>query len=226
MSKALERLFNGIIKENPTFVLILGMCPTLAVTTCAINGLGMGLTTTAVLIMSNILISLLRKIIPDGVRSPSPAVSRDVKRGVMSVATSRTCALYATEGSFSAGVLSVENQGGEATVWATSLDEKPIERSCRLLVVRLGDIQSEGTVFADATCRKVLNWGSGYCMERGRSLISLRHDRPCAVWNLDISGRRRSRVAASWQDGRISFVADVAANPNEASFAYELVELP
>lgn len=167
-----------------------------------------------------------RGIIPDGVRSPSPAVSRDVKRGVMSVATSRTCALYATEGSFSAGVLSVENQGGEATVWATSLDEKPIERSCRLLVVRLGDIQSEGTMFADATCRKVLNWGSGYCMERGRSLISLRHDRPCAVWSLDISGRRRSRVAASWQDGRISFVADVAANPNEASFAYELVELP
>lgn len=71
MSKALERLFNGIIKENPTFVLILGMCPTLAVTTCAINGLGMGLTTTAVLIMSNILISLLRKIIPDGVRIPA-----------------------------------------------------------------------------------------------------------------------------------------------------------
>lgn len=63
-----ERLLNGIIKENPTFVLMLGMCPTLAVTTSAVNGIGMGLTTTAVLAASNLLISLLRKFIPDGVR--------------------------------------------------------------------------------------------------------------------------------------------------------------
>jgi len=66
-----ERLYNGLIKENPTFVLMLGMCPTLAVTTSAINGLGMGLSTTAVLIMSNMIISLLRKVIPDKVRMPA-----------------------------------------------------------------------------------------------------------------------------------------------------------
>lgn len=71
MNKYLERLYNGIIKENPTFVLILGMCPTLAVTTSAVNGAGMGLTTTVVLIMSNFIISLLRKIIPDRVRVPA-----------------------------------------------------------------------------------------------------------------------------------------------------------
>ena len=65
-----ERRVNGIIKENPTFVLVLGMCPTLAVTTSAINGIGMGLTTTVVLAMSNLMISLLRKFIPDGVRMP------------------------------------------------------------------------------------------------------------------------------------------------------------
>ncbi|MBE6557854.1 MAG: electron transport complex subunit E [Ruminococcaceae bacterium] len=67
----LERLWNGIIKENPTFILMLGMCPTLAVTTGAINGLGMGLSTAAVLIMSNMVISLLRKVIPGGVRMPA-----------------------------------------------------------------------------------------------------------------------------------------------------------
>lgn len=67
----LERIWNGLIKENPTFVLMLGMCPTLAVTTGAINGLGMGLSTTAVLIMSNVVISLLRKVIPGGVRMPA-----------------------------------------------------------------------------------------------------------------------------------------------------------
>ena len=66
----LERLFNGIIKENPTLVLMLGMCPTLAVTTSAINGAGMGLATTAVLMFSNMIISLLRNFIPDRVRIP------------------------------------------------------------------------------------------------------------------------------------------------------------
>ena len=66
-----DRLINGIIKENTTFVLMLGMCPTLAVTTSAVNGIGMGLTTTAVLAASNLLISLLRKFIPDGVRMPA-----------------------------------------------------------------------------------------------------------------------------------------------------------
>lgn len=70
MKAILERLYNGIIKENPTFVLMLGMCPTLAVTTSAKNGLGMGLATMVVLIMSNLLISLLRKVIPNGVRVP------------------------------------------------------------------------------------------------------------------------------------------------------------
>ena len=71
MKTPIERLYNGIVKENPTFVLMLGMCPTLAVTTSAINGLGMGLATTVVLVMSNMLISLLRKVIPDGVRMPA-----------------------------------------------------------------------------------------------------------------------------------------------------------
>ena len=71
MNKYIERLYNGIIKENPTLVLMLGMCPTLAVTTSGSNGLGMGLSTTAVLIMSNLMISALRKIIPDKVRMPA-----------------------------------------------------------------------------------------------------------------------------------------------------------
>ena len=71
MNKACERLYNGIIKENPTLVLMLGMCPTLAVTTSAINGLGMGLTTMVVLALSNVIISLLRKIIPDKIRIPA-----------------------------------------------------------------------------------------------------------------------------------------------------------
>ena len=66
-----ERIHNGIVKENPAFILMLGMCPTLAVTTSAINGLGMGLSSLVVLAISNVVISLLRKMIPDEVRLPA-----------------------------------------------------------------------------------------------------------------------------------------------------------
>ena len=66
----LKVLVNGIIKENPTFVLLLGMCPTLGTTSSAINGMSMGLATTFVLIMSNLVISLLKGFIPDKVRIP------------------------------------------------------------------------------------------------------------------------------------------------------------
>ena len=66
---------NGLIKENPTFVLVLGMCPTLGVTTSAINGMGMGLATTFVLMMSNLVISCLKSVIPDKVRIPAFIVS-------------------------------------------------------------------------------------------------------------------------------------------------------
>lgn len=68
MEKKKSVFLNGLLYENPTFVQLLGMCPTLAVTTTVANGIGMGLSATAVLIMSNILIALLRKIIPDKVR--------------------------------------------------------------------------------------------------------------------------------------------------------------
>ena len=64
-------LLNGLIWENPTFVLMLGMCPTLAITTSGMNGIGMGLAVTAVLIFSNLFISLLRNVIPDSVRIPA-----------------------------------------------------------------------------------------------------------------------------------------------------------
>lgn len=71
MRTIMNRLKNGIIDENPIFMQVLGMCPTLAVTTSAENGLGMGLATTAVLVGSNIVIALLRKVIPNKVRIPA-----------------------------------------------------------------------------------------------------------------------------------------------------------
>ena len=67
----MQIILNGILKNNPTFVLVLGMCPTLGTTTSAINGLGMGAATMAVLIMSNLVISLIKNLIPDKVRIPA-----------------------------------------------------------------------------------------------------------------------------------------------------------
>lgn len=70
-NKALNTFTNGLLKENPTMVLVLGMCPTLATTTSAINGMAMGLATTFVLLCSNVVISLLKNLIPDNVRIPA-----------------------------------------------------------------------------------------------------------------------------------------------------------
>jgi len=72
--KKLNVFLNGLLKENPVFVLLLGMCPTLGVTSSAINGIGMGLATTFVLVMSNILVSMIASFIPDKVRIPSYVV--------------------------------------------------------------------------------------------------------------------------------------------------------
>lgn len=70
----LKVLINGIVKENPTFVLLLGMCPTLGTTSSAINGMGMGVATMAVLICSNFMISLIKNLVPDMVRIPAYVV--------------------------------------------------------------------------------------------------------------------------------------------------------
>jgi len=71
MNKSVKTLLNGILTENPTFGLVLGMCPTLATTTSAINGMSMGLATMFVLICSNVVISMLKNVIPDKVRIPA-----------------------------------------------------------------------------------------------------------------------------------------------------------
>ena len=71
MNRILGNLKNGLVTQNPIFRLALGMCPTLAITTSVMNGLGMGLATTFVLVFSNLLISLMRKVIPDKIRIPA-----------------------------------------------------------------------------------------------------------------------------------------------------------
>ena len=97
----LKVLLNGIIKENPTFVLLLGMCPTLGTTSSAINGMSMGLATTFVLICSNTVISCLKSIVPDKVRIPSfIVVIASFVTLLQMVMQAYTPALYTTLGLF------------------------------------------------------------------------------------------------------------------------------
>ena len=94
-------IMNGIIKENPTFVLLLGMCPTLGTTSSAINGMGMGLATMAVLICSNFLISCVKNIVPDMVRIPAYVVIiASLVTILQMVMQAFVPALYATLGLF------------------------------------------------------------------------------------------------------------------------------
>lgn len=101
MSNAIKTLTNGILKENPTFGLVLGMCPTLATTTSAINGMSMGLATMFVLVCSNIVISLLKNVIPDKVRIPAfIVVIATFVTMVQLVMQAYVPAIYATLGLF------------------------------------------------------------------------------------------------------------------------------
>ncbi len=97
----LKVLINGIVKENPTFVLLLGMCPTLGTTSSAINGMGMGLATMAVLICSNFMISLIKNLVPDMVRIPAyVVVIASLVTILQMVMQAFVPALYATLGLF------------------------------------------------------------------------------------------------------------------------------
>lgn len=97
----LQLIFNGIVRSNPTFVLVLGMCPTLGTTTSASNGFGMGVATMAVLILSNLVISLIKNLIPDKVRIPAfIVVIASFVTVIQMVMQAYTPALYASLGVF------------------------------------------------------------------------------------------------------------------------------
>ena len=101
MNNNLKILLNGLIKENPTFVLLLGMCPTLGTTSSAINGMSMGLATTFVLICSNIVISLIKNLVPDKVRIPAYIVEiAAIVTMVEMIMQAYVPALYASLGLF------------------------------------------------------------------------------------------------------------------------------
>ena len=144
------------------------------------------------------------------------------------VDTPRTAGGFAEDGRIDAGACSFTTKG-PATVWASSLDGRPLRESRRILVSHLTDLCNEGQTFKDDTCRVLLSWGRlPHLVRAGRAEISLALEPGItSIHALDTAGRRVREVQSSRAaDGRLVFVADVATNPESATFLYEVENRP
>ena len=157
------------------------------------------------------------------------AVRLDGMRGSFSVETERTAGGFAESGTVDAGVVRATLRGVPATVWANSLDGRSIGESGRLLVTHLTDVQNTGVRYADMDLKIVTDLGwLPYLMRRGTAEVSVARTRAetCRVYALDATGARRGEVPSRIEDGRLSFLADVARDPNQATCLYEIVAEP
>jgi len=156
---------------------------------------------------------------------PARAVPPDCPDGAFLVDAPQTCGGFARAGSHVAGPLSFDVGDAPATVWVSSLDGLPIARSERLLLVHLTDVQLDGNEYSDASRTMLLRWGTyPPVMRNARANIALAVGDPesCAVWGLDMSGRRLERITAAALDGKLSFAASVKG-ADGARMYYEIV---
>ena len=153
------------------------------------------------------------------------AVQIDSKTGTFLLKTARTCGGFAEGGVISADALTADLGSTAATLWASSLDGKPIRESGRLLVTHLTDVQNSDITYADKNLTILLKWGHlPHLMRVGRAEVRLAV--PEGRWTVHVlaqSGRRRSTVPAVFANGTLTFTANVAADPTDASYLYELV---
>ena len=161
---------------------------------------------------------------------PSP-VSIDEASGRFILSTPRTAGGFAEGGPIDAGGLRAVVSGAPATVWATSLDGEPLERSSRILVAHLTDVQPREALYADDERTILLDWGTPQplVMRRGRAdiAISVSVDAGAqppsfAVFALSADGSRRQAIPASHANGRLSFTAEVERDISSATWLYEV----
>ena len=145
--------------------------------------------------------------------------------GAITVDAPCTSGGVAERGIIMAGALAADIGEGFASVWATTLDGLPFAATRRILLSHLTDVQNEGAVFDDdGLSVQLLGGGVRRMMRNGRARMSLAvASGDWSVWTLDASGMRRRRVPSTWRDGRLRFVADVAADSTNATWCYELV---
>lgn len=157
--------------------------------------------------------------------SVNSAVDFNAARGSFRIMTSKTCGGFAPSGSLSAGAIAFDVGPVAATVWASSLDGKPVAKSKRILVTHLTDVQADGNVYANQDKTILLKWGRGRSVVRkGEAGVSLALADPGLfdVWALETSGRRLEKMPTRVENGRLCFKAAVKG-PNGARMLYEVV---
>ena len=153
------------------------------------------------------------------------AVGIDATNGWFTVATPRTCGAFALAGRRTAGALEVDFGKSCGTVWASSLDGRPLGESRHVLVTHLTDLKNTGMAFANRERTILLDWGRLPLVARNaRARVSLALAAgDWRAYRLSCGGRRVGTCATKQADGRLAFDANVAADPNEATMLYELV---
>jgi len=163
----------------------------------------------------------------DGIKPGDGHVIIDRERGVFGVVSPRTCGFSCEDGEVAAGPLSAKVSVAPCAVWASSLDGLPIESSRRMLLSHVTDVQDESIQYADADRKILLKWGRlPHLMQRGRAEISLRLSgdaKGLKVYALSANGARRCEVPWKAVAGGVAFTADTARDPEDATFAYEIV---
>ena len=155
---------------------------------------------------------------------PDPRIVFDRKAGGFAVSTPRTAGGFADAGkSFDADAVCVSVSNAAATVWATSLDGRPLDESRRILLTHVTDVQNENAMFKDATFSELRYWGESPLVRVGSAEVSLRHAHPetCRVWALRPDGTRKCEVPTSIRDGRLVLRVSIAAP--DPSLHYEIV---
>lgn len=157
----------------------------------------------------------------------SEAVSVDRERGAFSVVTPCTCGGFVEDGRIMAGAVAALCDKEPTAVWATSVDGAPLDRSRRILVAHLTDLANSGDIYEDETRQMLLRWGKPpHLVRAGVAHLSLAlGEGKFKVYALDTSGARVREVSCRLRRGRLRFDADVAADPANATFLYEITRL-
>lgn len=169
-------------------------------------------------------------------KSGEGAISIDPDSGTFLIDTARTVGGFAENGAHTAGPLSFSLAEAPATVWVSSLDGQPIERSQHMLLTHLTDVQNSGIKYADEGLTILLDWGSlPHLMRRGRAEITLsfapattedggddENARQWHVWRLSPAGRRIAEIPLDSSPEKLRFTVDTAIDPSCASFLYEI----
>jgi hypothetical protein len=153
------------------------------------------------------------------------AIKTNQETGGLRIVTDRTCGGFEEKGVVDAGVLKAKLDG-YATIWASTLDSMPFAASRRLLFCHLTDVQNTEITYADTSCRELLKWGRlPHLMRKGKADVQLKVGYGnWKVYALDCAGNRRESIPCNFADGTLNFLADIARDPKNATFMYEIVQ--